>query len=135
MLYQVSATNTEGIEGLVSLSSGKVVATSHPLGENAGFNPEELLALSWATCLNATIQALLEQEYKSIVRVEVGLEQEGNGDGYVFAVYAQAGIAKMEPSQAEALIAKAHQRCPVSKLIHQAKTVHLEVVEYESLLD
>lgn len=39
---------------------GNPLQTSDPLKDLAGFNPEQLFGLSWATCLNATIEALLK---------------------------------------------------------------------------
>ena len=56
MIYQVTASNRDGIDGVVTLSSGKEVETSHPLNDLPGFNPEELMGLAWSTCLNATLQ-------------------------------------------------------------------------------
>lgn len=133
MLYSVTATNEQGIRGEVRLSNGKRVFTSHPLTEDNGYNPEELLALSWATCLNATIESLLSQQSappKSCVSVKVNLEKEPAQSGYYFNVQAYASIQDWDLAMAEALIMQAHARCPVSKLLDKASTVSLQVVPY-----
>lgn len=134
-LYTVSARNTEGIDGTVHLSNDKRVPTNHPLNDQPGFNPEELLALAWSTCLKATLDAILEAKAMpnmSYVEVQVDLEKEPVCPGYYFAVKGQASIDGIPLDEANALIQEAHSRCPVSKLIGQAQSVTLETVTYQS---
>ncbi|MTB64991.1 osmotically inducible protein OsmC [Streptococcus sp. zg-86] len=136
MLYSVTATNHEGIHGSVSLSSEKSVPTAHPLTKEEGFNPEELMATAWATCLNATIQALLEsqkQERQSRVEVTCELHREARiGTGYFFQVNAKASIEGLTTDQSETIVQQAHQRCPISKLISQSQTISLQTVEWDT---
>ena len=135
MIYQVTASNSDGIDGTVSLSSGKEVKTSHPLNDLPGFNPEELMGLAWSTCLNATLQALMERELKptpkSQVDVEVTLISEGLGQGYTFELVARAAIQGLPIEQAQTYVEAAHKRCPVSKLIQASPTVEVETIEWE----
>lgn len=134
MLYSVTAKKEDDLDGWGSLSSGKEVQTSHPLNDLPGFNPEEFISLAWSSCLNATIQAILEakgyHDTPSRVEVTVNLEKETNQSGYYFDVTALAAIKGWEIEKAEPFIKEAHNRCPVSKLIKQAKTVKLTVVEW-----
>ncbi|MGT2715790.1 OsmC family protein [Streptococcus respiraculi] len=136
MLYSVTATNQEGIHGQVTLSSPKSVQTAHPLTEEEGFNPEELIATAWATCLNATIQALLEsqkQSNQSRVEVTCELHREATiGKGYYFQVNAKASIEGFSLEEAESLVQQAHSRCPVSKLIAQSQTIALQTTEWNT---
>ncbi|MGT2800690.1 OsmC family protein [Streptococcus marmotae] len=136
MLYSVTATNHDGIHGSVSLSSEKSVQTAHPLTKEEGFNPEELMATAWATCLNATIQALLEsqkQGRQSRVEVTCELHRESTlGKGYYFQVNAKASIEGFSLEEAESLVQQAHQRCPISKLISQSQTISLQTVEWDT---
>lgn len=135
MLYSVTATNQEGIYGTVSLSNQKSVPTAHPLTTDEGFNPEELMATAWATCLNATIQALLESQKQtrpSRVEVTCELHREATiGTGYYFQVNAKASIQGLTLEEAESLVHHAHRRCPVSKLINQSQTISLTTVEWQ----
>ena len=137
MIYQVTASNRDGIDGVVHLSSGKEVETSHPLNDLTGFNPEELMGLAWSTCLNATIQALMERELKptpkSRVDVQVTLVSEGLGQGYAFELLARAAIQGLSIQQAQEYVQAAHKRCPVSKLIQASPTVTVETVGWSDL--
>lgn len=138
MLYSVTALNHQGINGTAQLSNGKPVPTSHPLNDQPGFNPEELLALAWSTCLNATIEALLEARglsTKSAVSVTVDLLKEPEQAGYYFRVLGQASIQGLSLDEAQAIVQEADQRCPVSKLLAQAKTVSLETVSWTDPID
>ncbi|MGT2757693.1 OsmC family protein [Streptococcus ovuberis] len=138
MLYTVTAVNHQGINGTVKLSNEKVVPTSHPLNDQPGFNPEELLALAWSTCLNATIEALLDAKKisaKSTVSVTVDLLKEPEQTGYYFRVLGQASIQDLSLDEAQAIVQEADQRCPVSKLLAQAKTVTLETVAWTDPID
>ncbi|MER0122816.1 OsmC family protein [Streptococcus sp. ZJ93] len=136
MLYSVTATNQEGIHGQVILSSQKSVQTAHPLTTDEGFNPEELIATAWTTCLNATIQALLEsQKQSNQSRIEVTCElhrEVAIGTGYYFQVNAKASIEGFTLEGAERLVQQAHSRCPVSKLINQSQTISLQTVEWDT---
>lgn len=135
MIYQVTAHNQDGIDGQVTLSSGKIVETSHPLNDLPGFNPEELMGLAWSTCLNATIQALLERQITppplSKVDVTVSLVSEGLGQGYAFELEARAAIQGLSLKEADHYVQAAHKRCPVSKLIAASPTIRLKTVDWD----
>lgn len=135
MLYEVTSSNTQGVDGKVYLSNGKIVETNHPLNHLPGFNPEELIALAWSTCLNATIKAILEQkgfkDLKSSVDVNCQLMKEKQvGKGFYFQVNAVASIEKLSLSDSKLIVNKAHSRCPISKLISNAKTINLDTVKW-----
>ena len=134
MLYTTTAKNDYGINGTASLSTGKLVKTSHPLIDLPGFNPEELIALAWSTCLNATIKKQLSDQgndrLKSHVEVRVDLMTEKDCSGYFFQVSATAAIQDQTAKQSHALIESAHACCPISKLFKGAKTVTLQAVDW-----
>ena len=133
MLYQTRVSNHDGIRGQLHFSDNQELATKHPLEEGPGYNPEQLIASAWATCLNATIQALLEARglhLESKVEIEVTLCREKEEPGYYFQVDAQAAIDQLSLEDAEAIIGQAHLRCPVSKLLVGAKTLTLRTVIY-----
>lgn len=133
MLYHTTASNTYGIAGQLNLSDHTPLQTKHPLADGDGLNPEQLIASAWATCLNATIQALLETQDKPLaskVDVTVSLCKEIEEPGYYFDVKAEASIDQLPLTEAQDLINQAHARCPISKLLQGAKTLHLETVPY-----
>lgn len=136
-LYSVTARNDQGIDGTAQLSNRKTLATNHPLNDQSGFNPEELIALAWSTCLKATLDAVLEAKLMtnlSYVEVQVDLEKEPTASGYFFAVKGQASIEGVSLDEAKTLVQEAHTRCPVSKLISAAQSVSLETVPYQPYL-
>ena len=58
-LYHTEVINDAGLNGhaRVTLGGDLDVLTSSPLQDDPGTNPEQLLGLALATCLNATIEA------------------------------------------------------------------------------
>lgn len=133
MLYSVTVTNHKGIDGVVTSTSGETFLTSHPLNDKKGTNPEELLASAWATCLHATLHAvLLENQimHQSRVDVTAQLHREADATGYFFDMHAEVGIQNLDISQAQIYVKQAHERCPISKLFIGAKSVSVSCVEY-----
>lgn len=132
MLYEVTVTNHDGINGVLTSSSGETFETSHPTSSHKGTNPEELLAAAWATCLNATIQALLSarghKDLRSRVRVSVSLHQETIG--YHFKIEAIASIESLSLEEANAIVHSADKRCPVSKIFSGYEHLKLRVESY-----
>lgn len=132
MLYEVTVTNNEGINGVLTSSSGETFETSHPTSSDKGTNPEELLAVAWATCLNATIQALLSarghKNLRSRVRVSVSLHQETIG--YHFKLDAVASIENLSLEETSAIVHSADKRCPVSKIFSGYEHLMLRVESY-----
>lgn len=133
MLYKTKASNQDGIHGRLIFSDNEAILTKHPLEDGPGYNPEQLVASAWATCLNATIQSILESKdlnHDSRVDITITLCKEKHEPGYYFQVDAQAAIDQLSLEDAEAIIAQAHLRCPVSKLLVGAKTLTLKTVVY-----
>ncbi|EJN93400.1 OsmC family protein [Streptococcus ratti] len=131
MIYQTIATNSQGLRGKLDFSDHASIETQHPLDKGDGFNPEQLMSSAWATCLNATIESLLEAQgkshYSSKTEVTATLNKETTKPGYYFSLDARVTIEGMILAQAEKIVEEAHQRCPVSKLIQQSPTITLQV--------
>lgn len=132
-LYHAEMVNADGIEGKAYVKNGQLsVAVSSPLSEKEGTNPEQLLGLSFSTCLNATIESLLKGrglENSSQVEVHVDFVREASGVGYFFEVLALARISDMTLERAEKIVTEAEKRCPVSKLLSGSSTVSVKTVE------
>ena len=64
------------------------------------------------------------------VRVEVELHDAAEGPGYEFHVDAYLSVEGADNAETERVLAQAHARCPVSKLLKDAATVRVHVEEY-----
>jgi len=127
--YRTSASNDDGGSGVSRVPGGLAVAVANPLDpghDPAASNPEQLLALSWATCLNATAQAVVQRERRTAVRVEVAMRDAEGRTGYEFVVTAFVSAEGLDEVATARLAADAHDRCPVSRLLHGAGTVAVE---------
>lgn len=126
MKYRTEAVNRDGGDGEARVPDGLVVTVSSPLNPDrdpAGTNPEQLLALAWATCLNATAQAVVARRSRTAVRVEVEMHDASEGSGFEFHVDAHLSVEGASDDEARRVLDAAHGRCPVSKLIGGAATV------------
>lgn len=136
-LFYAEMVNEDGINGTAYVKNdGLKVAVSSPTSKDSGTNPEELLGLSLSTCLNATIQSLLKargKENKSRVEVQLNFMRESSGIGFYFDVIALAQIDGLVFEEAENLVKEAEQRCPVSKLLKDSKTVIVKTIKNETI--
>ncbi|MEJ1922326.1 OsmC family protein [Microbacterium sp. KHB019] len=126
MRYRTQASNRDGGVGVSSVAGGMSVAVASPLNPDRdpeASNPEQLLALAWATCLNATARVFVTRKQRTAVRVEVELHDASDGPGYEFHVDAYLSVEGADAAETEHVLAQAHARCPVSKLLKDAATV------------
>lgn len=133
MKYRTEASNRDGGEGTSAVTDGLEVTVASPLNpdrDSAASNPEQLLALAWATCLNATAQVIVFGARRTAVRVEVELHDAEPGPGLEFHVDAYLSAEGADSAETERVLAAAHARCPVSKLLASASTVHVHAEEY-----
>lgn len=131
--YRTAAVNSDGGDASSRVIDGMEVSVSSPLGANPdpqATNPEQLLALAWATCLNSTAQAIARRSRRTAVRVEVELHAAPTGVGYEFHVDAYLSAEGASPSETDELVASTHARCPVSKLLAGAATARVHGEPY-----
>lgn len=119
-LYTATAVNRTGPDGESLTERGWRVAVQSPLAApdepDAATNPEELLALAWATCLSGSARVVAPGRDVT-VRVEVALHEDATGSGFEFAPTAFVSFAGTSADQSARLAAAAHARCPISKLL------------------
>lgn len=118
-----------GATGEISLPTGGPKPTA------TGFNPEQFLAMAWSTCLGETLRVVLAERglpHQSQVSVEVGLHRDPAG-GYRFAPRADVTIEQMTTDEAQPLVAAAHARCPVSKLLTGQGSAVVELMGADAL--
>jgi len=131
--YRTEVINRDGGTGTAHVTDGMSLTVASPLAADpdpSATNPEQLLALAWATCLNATAQALVKRVRPTTVRIEVELHDAADGPGYEFHVDAYLSAEGLSPAETSDLLQRAHARCPVSKLLHAASTAQVHAEEY-----
>lgn len=131
--YRTSASNRDGGVGVSVVDGGMTVPVASPLNpdrEPSASNPEQLLALAWATCLNATARVFVPRDQRTAVRVEVALLDAADGAGYEFHVDAYLSVEDADADETERVLVAAHARCPVSKLLGGAATVAVHTELY-----
>ncbi len=133
--YRTSASNADGGRGVSAVPDGLQVRVSSPLDperEPGTSDPEQLLALAWSTCLNATAQAIVRGERRTRVRVDVELADADGLPGYEFHVTATLSAEGLDDDATRQLAIAAHERCPVSRLLRGARTVQVTTELYSS---
>jgi osmotically inducible protein OsmC len=125
-LYIALVDNTGGTAGQVDIAGvdgphPDVLPTGGPTDTARGYNPEQFLAMAWSTCLGETLKVVigkrgLEDRAHSSVTVEVEMHEDPAG-GYRFVPRATIGIDGIDDETAQDVLAAAHERCPVSKLL------------------
>ncbi|MEI2268091.1 OsmC family protein [Microbacterium sp. No. 7] len=133
--YRTEAINDDGGTGVSRVTGGLEVAVSNPLSPDADLsrsNPEQLLALAWATCLDATLQAIVKGAQRTRVRVEVELHDSPERGGYEFHVTAFLSAEGRTLGETDELVTAAHDRCPISRLLQGAATVGIRAEDWAS---
>ena len=124
ILYTTTAVNEDGLTGVAYTkgNGGKDFSTqiSSPRSADAGTNPEQLFALAYATCLNASI-GFVEQrkklEHKSKVEVKIDLTFDHEGEGYLFHPSVRVVMPGRSEELAREILEEAERQCPIHKLL------------------
>lgn len=132
-LYHTEIVNEDGLPGKVYVddqTSGLSLDVSSPLDlESPGTNPEQLIGMALATCLNATLQA--EEDRRGIphqAQVRVIVELSKGKEGFEFFVDGQIKLPHLDEVQAQEFLEIAEKRCPVSKLLKDSVNVKVRLV-------
>jgi len=122
-LYSVTISNTHADNGISSSSSGRTLNFKPTLKLENGFNPGELLAFSWATCLESTLRYVCEVHgvsIKSYTEVDFHMElDQGPPVGYQFYYVARLYMDIKDQTRIDQYVKETHQRCPISKLLQE----------------
>lgn len=129
------ATSWGGREGKCSLEGGRMVlAMARPkelAGSSAtdGMNPEQLLAMGYASCYGQAINALGKNfgvdSGPAAVTCLVTLNR--GTDGYSFSIELKVDLPGADRDKLAALAEAAHKTCPFSKAMHGNVPVTLTI--------
>ena len=134
--YTTQATATGGREGRAATADGSLdvtLATPKELGGagGQGTNPEQLFAAGYSACFLGALKAAARQENVTVpadstVTATIGIGPRSEG-GFGITAALKVTLPGIERSQAEALVAKAHQICPYSNATRGNVDVQLSV--------
>jgi organic hydroperoxide reductase OsmC/OhrA len=126
-LYKVCISNKIGDFGIVTSTSGRNLGVAPTLGHEEGYNPGELIAFSWATCLEATLRyvlslrAIVTTSYTDVYfTMTYDLKHP---KGYQFLYEAKIFLDVDNQSLIDSLVEETHLRCPVSKLLSKENII------------
>ncbi len=136
VLYKTSATATGGRDGRTATQDGSLdvrLATPRELGGagGAGNNPEQLFAMGYAACFIGAMKFVASQGGPKVpadtsVTTTVGIGPRSEG-GFGLDIDLQVTLPGLDRSEAEQLVAKAHQVCPYSNATRNNVDVRLSV--------
>lgn len=136
-IYESIIINNEGVKGTsYSYGGNNFSVKLSPVAEShLGTNPEQLIAFSWASCFNSTVQSIVKNpDVKSKVVVWVSLHKD-KPIGLFFKLHAKIAVEGKTLEETTAIANKAHHFCPVSKLIRDNEHVTIEAVSFSELKD
>ena len=137
VLYKTTATATGGRDGHAATLDGALdvkLATPKELGGagGAGNNPEQLFAAGYAACFIGAMKFVASQGGPKVpadtaVTSTVGIGPRSEG-GFGLDIELAVYLPGLSRSDAETLVAKAHQVCPYSNATRGNVDVRLKVV-------
>lgn len=128
--FTAIAENRTGANGESWVEDGLRVDVRSPLGNERddGTNPEELLALAWATCLNSSARIVAGPGTEVRVRTRITLHKRHDGGLFEFRAHAELHFEGKSMDDAGRLAEAAHARCPVSRMMRGGSAVTVTAV-------
>jgi Ohr subfamily peroxiredoxin len=120
-LYTAHVHTVGGREGAALSSDHELDIRLSPPGANRpGTNPEQLFAAGWSACFEGALglaakEAGVSLPQETAVDAEVNLNF-GESEGYFLTARLNVSIPGIADDVAQALIDRAHQTCPYSKM-------------------
>ncbi|MFL6708467.1 MAG: organic hydroperoxide resistance protein [Massilia sp.] len=120
VLYTAKTHTTGGRDGAAQSSDGHLdIKLSPPGGKGAGTNPEQLFAAGWSACFIGAM-GRAAQEHKVAVPADVAVDAEvdlGTGEsGFALQARLTVSLPGLDRAVAQAIMERAHQLCPYSKM-------------------
>jgi lipoyl-dependent peroxiredoxin len=135
-LYTAHASSVGGREGSVRTDDGVLqlnIAMPAALGGkgNPGTNPEQLFASGYAACFGSALAFVAQKKKVTLGQVKIDADVTIGtlaSGGFGLAVALTAYLPELERTEAEALVAAAHEVCPYSNATRGNIRVDLKVV-------
>jgi Ohr subfamily peroxiredoxin len=137
VLYTTKATATGGRDGRATTGDGSLdlaMTTPKELGGSGGSgnNPEQLFAAGYATCFLGAMKFVASQGGPKVpddtkVTAIVGIGPRAQG-GFGLDVQLDVSLPGLAPTDADALVQRAHLVCPYSNATRNNVPVRLVVV-------
>jgi len=120
ILYTAQVHTTGGRDGAAKSADGQLgVKLATPGTGRAGTNPEQLFAAGWSACFRSAMD-LAAKERSVTLSVDTAVDAEVNlnldEDGYFLTARLNVAVPGLAKDVAEAVIQRAHQLCPYSKM-------------------
>ena len=132
VLYTAKTRTTGGRTGAARSDDGRLDLQLSPPGSNgAGTNPEQLFAAGWSACfIGAMNRAAREQSLAlpADVAVEAEIDLGTAGPEYFLQARLNVSLPGLAREVAEAVVHRAHQLCPYSKMSRGNIDVTLNVL-------
>lgn len=123
ILYETTVKNDAADDGIVTSTKGKSLQIKSTLSKEVGHNPGELLAFSWATCLESTLRYVCKIkniQLTSYTTVKyLMLTDDRPPKGYKFMYEATLYMSTSDETLRQTLLEETHLRCPISKLLNR----------------
>ena len=133
-MSKLNITNYKGTQGSLEVSDGMSFQLQPPKLENPSdqLSPKHMIAMAWSTCLNATVESILDSNNKSAKsRVRVEVESKRNKKhGLHYILEAFISIEGFDENETLKIANMADRICPISKLIEKNPFVSLTYEEY-----
>jgi len=119
-LYTAKVHTTGGRDGTAKSADGQLdVKLATPGTSRAGTNPETLFAAGWSACFRSAMD-LAAKEKGVMLPADTAVDADVNlnlgEDGYFLSARLNVTVPGLAKDLAEAVIERAHQVCPYSKM-------------------
>lgn len=131
VLYELTVSSDGEKQSYTTSSTGFKVPIKDALNKTGGTSAGELVAMSLATCLNATLIVLVKAKRLDVKHhVEVryrSFKEDVPTNGFYFELLATIHLPGLNEDDAKALVTRTKQLCPVSKMLDAYPHVSIEL--------
>jgi Ohr subfamily peroxiredoxin len=133
LIYTGSTHITGGRDGGARSSDGALdIRLSPPGSHGPGSNPEQLLGAGWSACFLSAIGIAAKEKQVAFPATEAAIDADidlvQSDDGYTLRARLNVSLPGIERETALALIERAHQTCPYSKVLRAGVPVETNLV-------
>ncbi|CAG9178801.1 organic hydroperoxide resistance protein [Cupriavidus pinatubonensis] len=132
VLYTGKTHTTGGRDGAARSNDGRLdIKLSPPGSTGSGTNPEQLFAAGWSACFIGAMgkaASVLKVKLPADVAVDAEVDLGTTNDAYFLQARLNVSLPGIPSDIAQALVEKAHQTCPYSKMTRGNIDVTINVV-------